>query len=95
MLHYGRLASQVGRALQQRWVAAGRDLGTEALGAPDFSATKDLYEVVANVMMINPYVLDSRALLTLAGATLLPYVPVLVAVMPLEEILRVALKAFV
>jgi hypothetical protein len=94
MLHYGRLASQVGRAFQQRWLAADRDLGTEALEASDFSATTDLYSVVANVMKIKWYVLDTRALATLAAATLLPYVPLLLAVMPLEEILRLALRSF-
>jgi hypothetical protein len=93
-LYYGRLASEVGRAFQQRWLAGDREVGTEALDAQDFSATIDLYSVVANVRSINLYVLDRKAVTMLAGATLLPYVPLLLAVMPLDEILRFALKAF-
>jgi hypothetical protein len=38
-------------------------------------------------------VLDVRIVAMLAAATLLPYLPVLFAVMPLDELLRFTLKA--
>jgi hypothetical protein len=93
-LQYGSLATRLGQAFQRRWLAPGRDIGTQALEAEDFSATIDLYSIVANVRGINPYMLDVGALTMLTGSTLLPYVPLLLAVMPLEQVLRFALKTF-
>jgi len=93
--HYGRLATEVGHAFQQRWLADGRAIGSDALTAQDFSATTDLYSIAANVRAINPFVLDARIIIMLATATLLPFVPLLFAVLPLEELAQLALKALV
>jgi hypothetical protein len=92
-LAYGRLAARMGRTFERRWLAANREVDAKALEAGDFSATTDLYSIVANVGNINLRVLDGQLLAVLAVATLLPYVPVVLAVMPLEEVLRFALKA--
>jgi len=91
-LHYGRLASEMGRAFQQRWLADGRGLGAEALAMEDFSATTDLYSIVAGVRKINVSVLDMKAVTPLLTASLLPYLPIVFAVMPLDAILKSALK---
>ena len=91
--HYGGFASNVGHAFERRWFDAGRPSDVDALSAPDFSSTTDLYQIVSNVRQINPFVVDPRNLLVLTAATLLPYVPVLLAVMPLDEILEFAFKA--
>jgi hypothetical protein len=92
VLHYGRLASRMGHTFEEKWL--DDDPGKEALHAQDFSATTDLYSIVENVTAMNVYVLDAQTLMLLAGPTLLPYVPVLLAVMPLDEVLRFAVKAF-
>jgi hypothetical protein len=92
-LHYGRLASEMGRAFQQRWFAEGREADATALEAPDFSATTDLYSITNNVRRINVRVLDTKAVMPLVAATLLPYLPIVFAVMPLDDILKSALKA--
>jgi hypothetical protein len=92
-LHYGRLASEMGRAFQQRWLAEGRVADADALAAEDFSATADLYSIVADVRKINVNVLDMKAVSPLLVASLLPYLPIVFAVMPLDDILKSALKA--
>ena len=92
--HYGRLAADVGHAFQQRWLLQGRQAGSDALELPDFSATTDLYSVAANVRDINPFVLNLRIVVTLTVATLIPYVPLLFAVLPVEELFGYAMKAF-
>jgi hypothetical protein len=92
-LHYGRLASEMGRAFQQRWLAEGRGADAEALAMEDFSATTDLYSIVAEVRKINVNVLDMKAVTPLLAASLLPYLPIVFAVMPLDDILQSALKA--
>jgi hypothetical protein len=92
VLHYGGLASRMGHAFEEKWL--DDNPGQEALHAQDFSATTDLYSIVENVTAMNVYVLDAQNLMLLAGPTLLPYVPVLLAVMPLDDVLRFAVKAF-
>jgi hypothetical protein len=94
-LHYGRLAGEMGRAFQERWIAEGRGADAKALGAEDFSATTDPYTITANVRSINVRVLDMKAVSPLVAATLLPYLPIVFAVMPLDDILKSALKAIV
>jgi hypothetical protein len=91
---YGRLASRLGQAFQRRWLQNDPEIGPDALEKPDFSATTDLYSITANVKAVNLFVLDARLLAMLAVATLLPYVPVVLAVMPIDEILQFVLKAF-
>ena len=94
-LHYGRLASEMGRAFQERWLAEGHRADAEALEAEDFSATTDLYSITANVRSINVRVLDMKAVMPLVAASLLPYLPIVFAVMPLDDILKFARKAIV
>jgi hypothetical protein len=90
---YGGLASNVGSAFERRWLDAGRPSDVDALRAQDFSATTDLYQIVSNVRQINPFVVDLRNLIVLTVATLLPYVPVVLMVMPLDEILEFVVNA--
>ena len=48
--------------------------------------------MAANVRAINVLVVDLPFVIALAVATLLPYVPVVFAIMPLDEIVRLAMK---
>jgi hypothetical protein len=93
---YGRVASQLGREFQKRWTEPGRrEMDADALGVPDFSATVDLFGVVSNIQNINPLVLDLRPVLVLMVATLLPYVPVVFAVMPFDQVMQLVAKAII
>jgi hypothetical protein len=89
---YGRLASEVGREFESRWTS-GQRVDATALAAADFSATTDLYSIVANAQAVNLFVLDFPAVIRLAAATLLPYVPVLFLVLPLEDLLQMGWQA--
>jgi hypothetical protein len=81
---YGALADQVGHAFEQKWLHKSVD--KSALEKPDFSATTDLYGVVANVHAIRFVPVDLKDLVPLAVALLLPFVPVVLLAFPLEEI---------
>ena len=89
---YGWLASELGRQFELRWLASNQKPTAEALAASDFSATTDLYSIAANVQGINLLVIDLRTAMMLALATLLPYVPLVFALMPFEEVVRLAIK---
>lgn len=85
---YGALADGVGRQFEQKWLANYNKYADDALQASDFSATTDLYGIVSNVhdMRIVPF--DLRGLLSLMVSTLLPFIPVILMMIPVKEILR-------
>lgn len=83
---YGALASAVGRSFEERWL--GRRLDPGVLAAPDFSAVADLYAVVANVRAMGLLPFGPRDLAPLAAAVLLPFVPLVLLVVPPDELLR-------
>jgi len=89
---YGELAEALGRRFEQRWLRRGPELDDDALSAPDFSATTDLYSIAANVRNMRMVPFDLRALIPLVIAALLPFVPLVFAVMPLRQILDFAKK---
>ena len=93
-LDYGRLASEVGHQFERKWIARDASGSPQALDVPDFSATTDLFAIAANVRSINVFVLDLELTLMIVLASLLPYVPVIFAVLPLDEIVRLTLGAF-
>jgi hypothetical protein len=82
---YGTLAADVGQAFEARWLRQDVD-GTGALKATDFSATTDLYSIVANVhgMRYLPFRLIELA--GPVGGAALPLVPAALLAMPLSEI---------
>ena len=82
---YGALANHVGAVFERKWL--GRtDIDDSALERQDFSATTDLYQIVSNVYAIRFVPIGVADLIILAGAILLPFVPVVLIVTPAELI---------
>lgn len=92
---YGALAGDVGRQFEQKWLANYDKHAAEALQATDFSATTDLYGVVANVYEMKVLPFDFASLVGLAVATLLPFIPVLLMTVPVKQILQGAARLLV
>jgi hypothetical protein len=80
---YGALASGIGQQLERKWFPRQGKIGGESLEAPDFSATTDLYSVVANVYEMRLIPIGLKSVLPLVVATLLPFVPLLLMAVPL------------
>jgi hypothetical protein len=74
----------MGHAFERRWLPRRADQG--ALDKPDFSATTDLYSIVANVHAIRPVPVDLKNLIALPVALVAPFVPVVLLAFPLDEI---------
>jgi hypothetical protein len=91
MFTYGTLANDVGAAFEARWLRPGA-VGDGVLSAQDFSATTDLYAIVANVhnMRILPFRLQDLA--SPVGGAALPFIPVVLLAIPLREIVDTAVK---
>jgi hypothetical protein len=84
---YGALAAVEGRAFERKWLTEARRGDEEMLAATDFSATTDLYAVVANVYAMRPLPLDLQSIAALVTATLLPFVPVVLMAVPFDVII--------
>ena len=89
---YGELASAVGRRFEERWLGRHGEVSDDALSVQDFSATTDLYQVVANVSAMRVTPVNLWILIPLVVATLLPFVPIVLAILPLRELLALIAK---
>jgi hypothetical protein len=85
---YGALAENVGRQFEEKWLRNYDEHADEALSASDFSATTDLYGVVANVHDMKVLPFDLAALVSLTVITLLPFIPVVLMMIPVKRVLQ-------
>jgi hypothetical protein len=87
---YGALASRVGEMFEKKWLQDGKVNGKggedNVLEKPDFSATADLYGVVANVYALRLVPVDLTGVITICIAVLLPFVPVVLLAIPMQTI---------
>jgi hypothetical protein len=85
---YGALAARYVREFDDKWLRSGASANEPLVGSADIQSLADLdnsFEVVRR-MQIAPITRD--ALVRLVVATLLPLAPLLLTMMPLEELLR-------
>jgi AcrR family transcriptional regulator len=85
---YGTLAERYVREFDAKWLRGGAPADEPFVGSGDIQSLADLgnsYEVV-RTMRIAPITRD--AILRLAAAALAPMVPLLLTMMPLEELLK-------
>jgi len=85
---YGALAIGEGQQFERKWLNRVGGIDENVLEVPDFSATTDLYQVVANVYDMSTVPLDLKDLIPLVAASLLPFVPVALMAVPLNVILQ-------
>ena len=85
---YGTLAQRYVRAFDAKWLRGGAPANEPLLGSADIQSLSDLgssYEVVQS-MRTTP--VSQEALLRLAAAVLVPIVPLVLTMMPWEELLK-------
>ena len=90
---YSTLACKLGRLYDQKWVKGMTPAHESLLSTVDNSSLADYshdYELVDR-MRVFPF--EPRTAVALALAGLIPMVPLLATVMPMEAILKVLLKA--
>jgi len=89
---YSTLACKLGRLYDRKWVQ-GNPLGESLLSTPDNTSLANYshdYELVDR-MRVFPF--EPRTAVALALAGLIPMVPLLATVMPMDEIFKLLLKA--
>jgi len=77
----------MGVTFEDKWFGRVRRVDDTALEQPDFSSTTDLYSVVANIYEMRLIPIDIKSVETVGIAMLLPFVPVALLVVPVNEIL--------
>jgi hypothetical protein len=90
---YSRLACKLGRLYEQKWVKGMAPSGESLLSTTDNTSLANYshdYELVEG-MRVFPF--EPRTAVVLALAGLIPMVPLLATVMPMEEIFKLLLKA--
>jgi hypothetical protein len=85
---YGRLASAFGRQFEHECLGDPPRPHDDMLERPDFSAATDLYQVADRVHDMRMVPVDLASVAALAGATLLPFVPVVLIALPFDVILK-------
>ncbi len=95
VFEYGALASKLGTQFEDKWLGADSVVDQASLEKPDFSSTTDLYGVTANVYAMRPMLFDPRVAISLAVATLLPFAPIWLSVIPAKVILTQLLNLVV
>jgi len=84
---YSKLALQLGQAFETRWLTPDSSRADEdILRVQDFSATIDLYSVVAGARGLRLVPVSRRNLLALGVVLALPFAPVLVMMVPVHVI---------
>ena len=92
IVEYGELAVRVGRRFEARWLRERRFVTSDALAAGDFSATIDLYSVVSAVYTMRIVPVKVRSLFKLVAGTLIPFLPLLLSIVPTQELMHFVAK---
>jgi len=89
---YDELATAFGLEFERAWFALRKPRDQSLLEREDFSAATDLYQVVDRVHNMRLIPVDVKSVAVLAGATLLPFVPVLLIALPFDVMLDTLVK---
>ncbi len=92
IFQYGALATGMGRQFEQKWLATPSSPRDDALAMTDFSATIDLYSIVANVQQTKSVPIGMRSIARLSGAALAPAIPLALIVFPFDLVVKEVFK---
>jgi hypothetical protein len=85
---YGTLAQRYVREFDAKWLRSQRDNDEAFLGSGDIQSLADLGNSFAVVQDMNIVPITKHALIQLAAATVAPVVPLVLTLMPLEDLLK-------
>jgi hypothetical protein len=89
---YGTLATAYTGAFQRKWVLGENPQHEALLGTGDIQSLADLGNSYAIIAKMGALPVDLRSILHLLAAALLPMAPLLLAVMPLKDLLKLLFK---
>ena len=92
LVEYGELALRYTTDFDRKWLRGGAPAGEELLGSGDIQSLADMGGSYERIQQMRPVPFSLKDVTAIVAACLLPMVPVLATVMPMEQILKMALK---
>lgn len=92
MREYGTLAQRYVREFDQKWVRGGAPPGENFLGSSDIQSLADLNNSYEIIIEIKPIPFTTRALVRLVIVALIPIAPLVLTMIPAEELAQRVLK---
>jgi hypothetical protein len=89
---YGRLAQRYVREFESKWLPDGTPAGDTPLGAADIQSLADMNNALENVRSTRTIPVTRDAVVKLALATLVPLAPLVLTMIPAEELARRLMK---
>ena len=89
---YGRLAQEYVTQFEGRWLPGGKPAAESPLGSGDIQSLADMGNAMANVKATRVLPVTRDGVVNLAGAVLLPVAPLLLTMIPAEELATRLLK---
>jgi hypothetical protein len=84
---YGRFAAEYSRNFDRRWMRTADGGGEEALGSADIQSLADLDGAVSIIRSMTALPVGRDQILQLIVATIIPFAPLLLTAIPLEQLL--------
>jgi len=92
LVEYGGLALRYAAEFDRKWLRGGAAPGEELLGSGDIQSLADMGGSFERIEQMRPVPFGLKDVTALVAACLLPMVPVLATVMPIEEVAKIVLK---
>jgi hypothetical protein len=89
---YGAFATRLGHQLEHKWLAITGNETLHPLEVQDFSATIDLYSIVANVHQMKLLPIGMQSVTRLVIAALVPAIPLAFMALPFDVIIQRVIK---
>jgi|SRR5271168_2965037 len=89
---YGTLATEYTSSFQKKWIDTPPPREEALLGSGDIQSLADLGNSFAFIEKMGPLPMGPRTPIVLVAACLVPMVPLLLTVMPLEDVVKMLLK---
>jgi hypothetical protein len=93
MLEYGLLGQLQSAAFHEKWVLHRAGHESEFLAAPESSSLAHYGQAYERIEKMNYFLTDKGALYTLAGAVVIPALPMILAELPIAVVLKDLLRA--
>ena len=92
LVEYGGLALRYAAEFDRKWLRGGAPSGEELLGSGDIQSLADMGGSFERIEQMRPVPFGIKDVTALVACCLLPMVPVLATVMPLDEVVKIVLK---
>jgi hypothetical protein len=87
LLEYGALAGYYVRDFHRKWIRGETPEGEALIGSADIQSLADLGNSFEIVRKMRPIPIDLNTLISLAGPAVAPLLPLLLTVLPMDEII--------